>query len=414
MALASGLSALGLSGWSWRLSWPDTPGEVLRLLVWFTWPTLPLAVLTIWHWRRQVTHRHIAVPLLTALVGLLASLSMGANERALLTALPSLAVLAAFALPILQRSLGSAIDWFSVFFFTVCGILIWLGYVALHTGAPARTAERITKLVPGTEAQFSWLALIVALIGTVLWLGLVRWRTARVSHALWKSLVLPAGGVALCWLLFMTLWLPILDQARSYRALVERVWRQIAKERNHIRDLEGKVRGYLEANDRETAGRFALELRKAQEELAENEEQVQLHEAAYENNLAKIKQAGTKLTQVREQIAKYDAELKMTRAEAEVAKLMSSFNIDITTDFGQIEQVVHDKISLNKAKVRVAGDLSGDGVDDLQRQRAMERAMADQALREFEAGTITVTPQPALPAQSQKQLAPPATGTANE
>ena len=223
MALASGLSALGLSGWSWRLSWPDTPGEVLRLLVWFTWPTLPLAVLTIWHWRRQVTHRHIAVPLLTALVGLLASLSMGANERALLTALPSLAVLAAFALPILQRSLGSAIDWFSVFFFTVCGILIWLGYAALHTGAPARTAERITKLVPGTEAQFSWLALIVALIGTVLWLGLVRWRTARVSHALWKSLVLPAGGVALCWLLFMTLWLPILDQARSYRALIERM-----------------------------------------------------------------------------------------------------------------------------------------------------------------------------------------------
>ncbi len=223
MALASGLSALGLSGWSWRLSWPDTPGEVLRLLVWFTWPTLPLAVLTIWHWRRQVTHRHIAVPLLTALVGLLASLSMGANERALLTALPSLAVLAAFALPILQRSLGSAIDWFSVFFFTVCGILIWLGYVALHTGAPARTAERITKLVPGTEAQFSWLALIVALIGTVLWLGLVRWRTARVSHALWKSLVLPAGGVALCWLLFMALWLAILGQARSYRALVERM-----------------------------------------------------------------------------------------------------------------------------------------------------------------------------------------------
>lgn len=223
LALACGLSLLGLPGWAWRLAWPDTLGEVLRLLVWFTWPTLPLAVLTIWHWRRQVTHRHIAVPLFTALVGVLASLSMSANERALLTALPSLAVLAAFALPILQRSLGSAIDWFSVFFFTICGILIWLGYVALHTGAPARTAERIAKLVPGTQADFSWLALIVALIGTLFWIGLVRWRTARVSHALWKTLVLPAGGVALCWLLFMTLWLPILDQARSYRSLIERM-----------------------------------------------------------------------------------------------------------------------------------------------------------------------------------------------
>ena len=148
---------------------------------------------------------------------------MSTNERALLTALPSLAVLAAFALPILQRSLGSALDWFSVFFFTIFASLIWLGYVALHTGMPARTAERITKLVPGTQADFSAIALAAAVIGTVLWLGLVRWRTARVSHALWKSLVLPAGGVALCWLLFMTLWLPILDQARSYRSLISRM-----------------------------------------------------------------------------------------------------------------------------------------------------------------------------------------------
>jgi len=223
LALATALSALNLPGWTWRLSWPDSVGDVLQLLIWFTWPTLPLAALTIWHWRRQITHRHIAVPLFTALVGVATSLAMGANERALLAALPSLAVLAAFALPILQRSLGSAIDWFSVFFFTIFASLIWLGYVALHTGAPARTAERIAKLVPGTQAEFSWIALIVAVIGTVLWLGLVRWRTARVSHALWKSLVLPAGGVALCWLLFMTLWLPILDQARSYRYLIERV-----------------------------------------------------------------------------------------------------------------------------------------------------------------------------------------------
>ena len=200
----------------------------------------------------------------------------------------------------------------------------------------------------------------------------------------------------------------------QHRVLVERVWRQIANERNHIRDLENKVRAYLAANDRETAGRFALEMRKAQAELAENEEQVQLHEAAYENNLGKIKQAGAKLTQVRERIAKYDAELKMTRAEAEMAKLMTTFNIDATTDFGQIEQVVHDKISLNKAKVRVAGDLSGEGVDDVQRERAMERCLADQALREFEAGAITVTPQPPRLAQPPKQLAPPATGSSSD
>lgn len=222
-ALATALSLSELSGWAWRVALPRRWSELPQLLIWFTWPTLPLAVLTAWHWRRQIMYRHIAVPLFTALVGVIASAAMGANERALLTALPPLAVLAAFALPILQRSLGAALDWFSVCFFTVCAGLIWLGYVAIQSGHPTRTAAQIAKLVPGTTAYFSWGALIAAAVGTLLWLGLVRWRTARHSHAVWKSLVLPAGGVALCWLLFMTLWLPILDQARSYRALISRM-----------------------------------------------------------------------------------------------------------------------------------------------------------------------------------------------
>ena len=63
----------------------------------------------------------------------------------------------------------------------------------------------------------------MALAGTLAWVWLVRWRTGRHREALWKSLVLPAGGVALCWLLLMTLWLPSLNYARSPRALVQRV-----------------------------------------------------------------------------------------------------------------------------------------------------------------------------------------------
>ena len=86
-----------------------------------------------------------------------------------------------------------------------------------------------------------------------------------------------------------------------------------------------------------------------------------MHEEAYNNNLTKIKHASSKLAQIREKITKYDAELKMSRAEAEMAKLAQDFNFDVTTDFGQIEQVIQDKIGLNRAKVRVAADLSGEG-----------------------------------------------------
>ena len=131
-----------------------------------------------------------------------------------------------------------------------------------------------------------------------------------------------------------------------------------------------------------------------------------MHEEAYENNLTKIKHASKKLTDVRQKIAKYDAELKMSKAEAEMAKLATSFNFDVTTDFGQIEQVIQDKIGLNRAKARVAADLSGEGLADIKQEQAMEKTMADQALREFEVQAGLVTPETVGVAEATKELGP--------
>ena len=98
-----------------------------------------------------------------------------------------------------------------------------------------------------------------------------------------------------------------------------------------------------------------------------------MHEEAYNNNVTKIKHAMNKLGDVKEKIVKYDAELKMSRAEAEMAKLATSFDFNVTTDFGQIEEVIQDKIGLNRAKARVAADLSSEGLVDIQREQAMEK-----------------------------------------
>ncbi|HZN58729.1 MAG TPA: PspA/IM30 family protein [Planctomycetota bacterium] len=194
----------------------------------------------------------------------------------------------------------------------------------------------------------------------------------------------------------------------QYRALVERVTRQVANAKTHVASLEAKVKAYLQAADRETAAKFALELQKAKAELAENQSQLQLHEEAYNNSLEKIKHASSKLAQIREKIQKYDAELKMSRAEAEIAKLAQSLKFDVTTDFGEIETVIQEKISLNRAKVRVAADLSGEGVADVKREQAMEKAMADQALREFETQMGLVTPATAGVAEAEKAMGPAA------
>ena len=171
----------------------------------------------------------------------------------------------------------------------------------------------------------------------------------------------------------------------QYRALVERVIRQVEANRQQIARLEENVRGYLGIGDRASAARFALELERAQQQRAENQQQLALHEEAYAQNVARIKLAGKKLAQIRDKISRYDAELKMSQAEAELAKLAADFHFDATTDFGRIDQVIQDKIALNHATVRVAADLHGEPAVDLARQQQLEEALGEQALRKFEA-----------------------------
>lgn len=221
-----------LGAWGWRAGGFDgasTWVSIAKLLLWFTWPVWPLAFWTLWRWRHHLSKRHIAVPLGTAAVSIVACIAMAGSDRALMLALPPLAVLAAFILPTLQRSTAAALDWFSVFFFTICVLALWVVYAAMQTGVPQRPARNVARLVPGFVVEFSWVSFAMAALGTAAWLWLVRWRTGRNRHPLWKSLVLPASGSAVCWLMLMTLFLPVFDFARSYTPLVERVARHVSR-----------------------------------------------------------------------------------------------------------------------------------------------------------------------------------------
>jgi hypothetical protein len=66
--------------------------------------------------------------------------------------------------------------------------------------------------------------------------------------------------------------------------------------------------------------------------------------------------------------------------------------------------VIQDKIGLNRAKVRVAADLSGEGLEDIKREEAVEEAMAADALREFEIEMGMVTPETAGVKADDKEL----------
>lgn len=197
----------------------------------------------------------------------------------------------------------------------------------------------------------------------------------------------------------------------QYRGLVERVGRQVKEGEAHMAKLEAQAKAYLKAGNREVAAKFALELSKAKTQQEQNKQQLAMHEGAYNNNLKKIQHANKKLAEVKNKIQQYDAELKMSEAEAEVAKLSQSFNLDVTTDFGQLEGIIQGKIDANRGKARVASDLSQDGLADIQAEEAMEKSMADDALKDLEISLGMRAPEVSPVAEAQKDLGPAALET---
>ena len=227
--LATAAITSGLDLWRWRVASSHLfeVKAMARLLLWFTWPAWPLAVWTLWRWRYQLksisANPHLSLPLWFMLVGIATTWMSGLSDRALLISLPALATLAAFALPTLKRSVSAFIDWFTLLFFSVGALIIWTVWLSMQTGFPAQPAINVARLAPGFVLEFSLTAFILASLATLAWAGLVRWRAGRHRSALWKSMVLPASGAILCWLLVMTLWLPLLDFGRSYAPLVNKV-----------------------------------------------------------------------------------------------------------------------------------------------------------------------------------------------
>lgn len=227
---------LGL--WSWKVEWPALTWAYwnghIQLLLWFTWPAWPLALYSVWRWRKQLFNlnisRHLSLPSWFIVTSVGTMLFSGAPDRTLLLALPAFSAMAAFALPTLRRQVAALIDWFTLLFFTGCGVIIWVVWIAMQTGTPPQPAANVARLAPGYEASFQILPFLFALGATLAWGWLVRWRAGRHRAAIWKSLVLPASGASLCWLLLMTLWMPLLDYAQSARTMVRQATQIVARD----------------------------------------------------------------------------------------------------------------------------------------------------------------------------------------
>lgn len=213
--------------WNYHLvdapSW-STLQYFLKNAIWFAWPAWPFAIWAVYAWRRQHAALHITLPLtFFAALLVLALLNSHGEEASLLPLLPMLAILAAFGLPTMKRGAINAVDWFSVMMLTTCAAFIWIGWIAKQTGWPAQLAKNAFKIAPGFKPEFNLFILLVAAAASAGWIWIVYWRVSRRPSVLWRAVVLSSGGIILCWLLLMTLWLPWGNYIKSYVGVAQQI-----------------------------------------------------------------------------------------------------------------------------------------------------------------------------------------------
>jgi len=161
-------------------------------------------------------------------LSLWALIGPGLSDARLFLPVAPLAILAAFGLLSMPRSLASLLDWFAVVVFTSLGALIWLYWSAMSFGFPQNLATRLAFFAPGLQNPMPGPIEVffgVAISGA--WLVLVLWRIRRGQPRLWRPVVLSAGGLSLAWILMMSLWMPALDINRGYNHLLPKLERVV-------------------------------------------------------------------------------------------------------------------------------------------------------------------------------------------
>ena len=204
--------------------------EFLNLLPWFSWPLWPLAGWTLWQtrrqWKRQWKNAGIFFPLVVIAVLLLVlPVFVTIREGTAMLILPPLALLATPGALALRRGAANAFDWFAGMAFSVFAILLWAGWSAMIFGYPARLAKRAVELEPGFVGRFDVWFFALAMLVT-LWWG---WLLLKLPRSPWRCITRWSAGLAIGWLLAVSLWLPWIDYGKSYRPIAATVATHLPK-----------------------------------------------------------------------------------------------------------------------------------------------------------------------------------------
>ena len=201
------------------------PGYYLAVLPWYAFPAWPLAVWALWRGRGQIRDQPGLILPITAIVVIVAVLSVAANTRELY-AKPVLVPFALLAVPgllSLRRGAANGFWWFSIVFFGFFMLLGWFYWSALDLGIPAPAHRHMLRMRPAYEPEFDLFKFSLALAYS----GLFIWVLRRLKRSPERPLVAWAVGATMVWGLLTIFFWEYADSRNSYRPLVLEVTRQL-------------------------------------------------------------------------------------------------------------------------------------------------------------------------------------------
>jgi 4-amino-4-deoxy-L-arabinose transferase-like glycosyltransferase len=197
------------------LFWPKT-------LPWFTFPVLPMALYNFYHHSREFYKS----PLLqfgvicSSVIVIVLVTAASARENYALPLLLPLGLMAGYVINRPVLGIWKNIFWWTaVSLFAFFGSVLWAVWISMQiNGVPPAWAPGHRLLPMNFQSNFHLLPMLVALILTCVWAGIV-WIERKKK----QSLVAWVAGLVMCWGLLSTVLLPWINSGKSYRSVFEPV-----------------------------------------------------------------------------------------------------------------------------------------------------------------------------------------------
>ncbi|MCC7079087.1 MAG: glycosyltransferase family 39 protein [Burkholderiales bacterium] len=204
-----------------RTEQPDVRNDhlhYLRILPWYAWPSLPLALWVLWGTRiSRFARAAIQLPVVVFVLALALLSACGPMRE--LHAMPLLVPLALLATPAvdnMRRGASNSMYWFGVMGFSFFAVVAWVYWSGLELGIPGRLSRHLHKLQPAYDSHVRWLPLLAGVAFCCAWIALL----AKLGRMAERPVIVWAAGMTLIWGLLNTLFLAYADTSKSYRSMV--------------------------------------------------------------------------------------------------------------------------------------------------------------------------------------------------